>query len=150
VLFNLPEYRVLDAQDDVVGRWALVEPVDPAGHCPDCGFDSSRVHSRPVSWVVAVPIGGRLVVRVGKRRLGCDNVSCDRGTFSQTTDQLGLRARITTRLAGRVVDALAAGPGRCRALLGRWGVLADGDALGGRYGDRSARSGLGWGAPVGA
>ena len=56
VLFNLPGYRVLDAQDDVVGRWALVEPVDPVGHCPDCGFDSTRVHSRPVSRVADVPI----------------------------------------------------------------------------------------------
>ena len=107
MLFNLPGYRVLDAQDDLVGRRALVEPVDPVGHCPDCGFDSTRVHSRPVSRVADVPLGGRLEVRVRKRRLWCDNTSCDRVTFTQTTDQLGLRARITTRLAARVVDALA-------------------------------------------
>ena len=86
---------------------ALVEPVDPVGHCPDCGFDSTRVHSRPVSRVADVPLGGRLEVRVRKRRLWCDNSSCDRVTFTQTTDQVGLRARITTRLASRVVDALA-------------------------------------------
>ena len=90
------------------GRWALVEPADPVGHCPDCGFDSARVHSRPVSRVADVPIAGRLEVRVRKRRLWCDNESCDMLTFTQTTEQLGLRARITTRLAAQVVDALAA------------------------------------------
>ena len=111
VLLNLPGYRILDAQDDQdapVGRWALAEPVDPVGHCPDCGFDSARVHSRPVSVVADVPVGGRLEVRVRKRRLWCDNDSCARVTFTQTTDQLGLRARLTTRLAARVVDALGA------------------------------------------
>ena len=107
VLFNLPGYRVLDAVDDPGGgRRVLVEPVDRVGHCPDCGFDSARVHSRPVSRVADVPIGGRLEVRVRKRRLWCGNVSCDRLTFTQTTDQLGLRARITTRLAGHILPEL--------------------------------------------
>jgi len=72
VLFNLPGYRVLDAVDDPGGgRRVLVEPVDRVGHCPDCGFDSARVHSRPVSRVADVPIAGRLGVdehRFGRMR----------------------------------------------------------------------------------
>ena len=122
MLFNLPGYRVLDAQDDLAVRWALVEPVDRVGHCPDCGFDSARVHSRPVSRVADVPIAGRLEVRVRKRRLWCDNGTCDRVTFTQTTDQLGLRARITTRLAGRVVDALTTEPRSVSAVGAEVGV----------------------------
>jgi len=109
VLFNLPGYRVLAAVDDADGvRRVLVEPVEVVGFCPDCGFGSVRSHSRPVSRVADIPIGGRLEVRVRKRRLWCDNDTCDRVTFTQTTDQIGLRARVTTRLAGRVVDALGA------------------------------------------
>jgi len=95
-LFNLPGYRVLDAVDDPGGRRVLVEPVEVVGHCPDCGFASRRVHSRPVSVVADVPIAGRLEVGVRKRRLCCDNATCDRRTFTQTTDQLALRARMVT------------------------------------------------------
>ena len=108
VLFDLPGYRVLDAVDDPDGgRQVLVEPVDSVGHCPDCGFGSRRVHSRPVSQVADVPIAGRLQVRVRKRRLWWDTDSCDRVTFTQTTEQVGLRSRLTTRLAARIVEALA-------------------------------------------
>ena len=47
VLYNLPGYRVLHAVDVAgAGRQVLVEPVELVGHCPDCGFDSARVHSR--------------------------------------------------------------------------------------------------------
>ena len=127
VLFNLPGYRVLQAVDvPGGGRRVLVEPVEVVGHCPDCGFDSARVHSRPVSRVADVPIAGRLEVRVRKRRLCCDNDTCERVTFTQTTDQLGLRARVTTRLAdaggrrawpaeARSVPAVAAEVGRVLA-----------------------------------
>ncbi len=123
MLFNLPGYRVLDAVDDPGGgRRVLIEPVDPVGHCPDCGFDSARVHSRPVSVVADVPVAGRLEVRVRKRRLWCDNESCDKLTFTQTTDQLAFRARITTRLATRVVDALAVEPRSVSAVADEVGV----------------------------
>lgn len=112
VLFNLPGYRVLDAGDatDSEPRWVLIEPVDLVGHCPDCGFDSSRVHARPVSVVADVAVGGRLEVRVRKRRLVCGNNTCDRRTFVQVTDEIGFRSRITTRLVDQVITALAVEP----------------------------------------
>ena len=123
MLFNLPGYLVLDAVDDPGGRRrVLIEPVEPVGHCPDCGFDSTRVHSRPVSVVADVPVAGRLEVRVRKRRLWCDTESCARRTFTQTTDQLALRARITTRLAARVVDALAVEPRAVSAVADEVGI----------------------------
>jgi transposase len=122
VLFNLPGYRVLDAVEDVGGRRVLIEPEDRVGHCPDCGFDSARVHSRPVSRIADVPVGGRLEVRVRKRRLWCDNGTCDRVTFTQTTEQLGLGARITTRLADRVLSSLAAEPRSVLAVAAEVGI----------------------------
>lgn len=123
VLFNLPGYRVLAAVDDPGGgRRVLVEPVEVVGHCPDCGFDSARVHSRPVSTVADVPIGGPLEVRIRKRRFWCDNHTCARMTFTQTTDQLGLRARLTTRLADRVLSALATEPRSVLAVAAEVGI----------------------------
>ncbi len=123
MLFNLPGYRVLDAVDvPEGGRQVLVEPVDPVGYCPDCGFDSTRVHARPVSRVADVPIAGRLEVRVRKRRLCCDNPTCARVTFTQITDQIGLRARITTRLAEHVISALAGEARSVSALVCEVGI----------------------------
>ena len=123
VLFNLPGYRVLDAVDDPGGgRRVLVEPVESVGHCPDCGFGSGRIHSRPVSRVADVAIAGRLQVGVCKRRVWCDNDSCGRVTFTQTTDQVGLRSRITTRLAARIVDALGSEARSVTAVAGEVGL----------------------------
>lgn len=123
VLFNLPGYRVLEAVDDPGGgRRVLVEPVETVGHCPDCGFDSTRVHSRPVSAVADVPIAGRVQVRVRKRRLWCDNATCARVTFTQTTEQVGLRAPVTTRLAAQIVDALASEARSVTAVSARAGL----------------------------
>jgi transposase len=125
VLFNLPGYRVLDACDDpdsVGGRWVLVEPEDPVGYCPDCGFDSARVHSRPVSRVADVAVGGRVEVWVRKRRLLCGNDTCTRRTFVQATEQVGYRARVTTRLADQVVSSLAAEPRSISAVAAEAGV----------------------------
>lgn len=52
VLFDLPGYRVIDAIDrDGQLRLVLIEPVAAGARCPDCGFGSVRVHSRPVSRV---------------------------------------------------------------------------------------------------
>src|SRR5690625_1021834 len=72
---------------------------------------SSRVHSRPVQQVKDVTCGGQpVVVRVRKRRYVCAEELCPRGTFTEVTDQLPARARLTTRLAAAVTGALRTEP----------------------------------------
>ena len=108
ILFNLPGYRVISATPvvDHQPRQVLVETIDAEGACPSCGVLSSRVHSRPVQHVTDVPCGGdRLDITVRKRRYVCLEQVCPRGTFTEQTDQLPARARVTTRLAERVVTA---------------------------------------------
>lgn len=123
VLFDLPGYRVIDARDTADGRrWVLAEPTDPVGHCPDCGFDSARVHARPQSRLADVPVAGAIEVWIRKRRLVCGNDTCDKATFVQTTDQVGFRARVTTRLAGQVVDALVCEARSVSAIADQLGV----------------------------
>ncbi|WP_422387513.1 ISL3 family transposase [Arthrobacter sulfonylureivorans] len=91
------------------GRRVLVEPLEREGACPSCGVFSSVVHSRPVHRVRDVQCGGgALEVLVRKRRLVCREQQCSRRSFVQTTEQLPLRARVTTRLVEDIVDALAA------------------------------------------
>lgn len=71
VLFDLPGYRVIDARDTADGRRrVLAEPTDPVGHCPDCGFGSARVHSRPRSRLADVPVAGAIEVWIRETPAG--------------------------------------------------------------------------------
>lgn len=109
VLFNLPGYRVVSvtpASGDEPLRTVLVESVESEAGCPSCGVLTSRVHSRPVQGVKDLPCGGEAVrVLVRKRRYVCVEPFCERATFSEETDQLPARPRLTTRLAEHVIHA---------------------------------------------
>lgn len=108
ILFNLPDYRVVTAVEEPDGaRHVLVETLTGEGACPGCGVLSWRVQARPISRVKDLPTGGGPVsVWVRKRRYRCAEAGCARRTFTEVTDQLGPRARVTTRLAAAVVTAL--------------------------------------------
>ena len=55
-IFNLPDYRVLDAHDlPEGGRRVVAESMAPPG-CPACGVVSTRVHARRVNTPSAGPI----------------------------------------------------------------------------------------------
>ncbi len=112
ILFNLPGYRVLSVhRDDDGHRQVLVESEEAEGACPSCGVLTSRVQARPRQRVKDLPCGGGPVtVLVRKRRYVCTEDLCPRKTFTEVTDQLPARARLTTRLAGAVVNALAVEP----------------------------------------
>src|SRR5690625_1696928 len=112
ILFNLPGYRVISAwYDDQGQRVVMIETAASEDGCPSCGVMSSRVHSRPVQQVKDVTCGGQpVVVRVRKRRYVCAEERCPRGTFTEVTDQLPARARLTTRLAAAVTGALRTEP----------------------------------------
>ncbi|XVX18959.1 ISL3 family transposase [Actinomycetota bacterium] len=108
ILFNLPGYRVVSAAPAVgeMPRQVLVESIDAEGACPSCGVLSARVQARPIQHVKDVPCGGeRIDVLVRKRRYACLEPVCHRRTFTEQTDQLPSRARLTTRLAQQVITA---------------------------------------------
>ena len=113
ILFNLPDYRVVSATpaSGDQPRQVLIETVTAEGACPSCGVFSARVQARPVQHVKDVPCGGdRLDVLVRKRRYACAEPDCPRRTFTERTDQLPARARVTTRLAEQVIGACRAEP----------------------------------------
>lgn len=113
ILFNLPGYRVVWATSAVgeQPRQVLIETVESEGACPTCGVLSSRIQARPVQRVTDVACGGeRLDVLVRKRRYACREPLCPRRSFTEETDQLPARARITTRLVEQVISACRSEP----------------------------------------
>lgn len=113
ILFNLPDYRVVSATPATGDqpRRVVIETIAAEGACPSCGVLSARVQARPVQHVKDVSCGGdRPDVLVRKRRYVCAEKGCPRGTFTEQTDQLPARARVTTRLAGQVIRACRAEP----------------------------------------
>jgi len=122
VIFNLPDYHVIDAVDlPLGGRRVVVQAGTVADACPDCGVVSGRVHAWSRQRVRDIGQAGRIEVVVLKPRLVCAEAACSRRTFTQATAELPLRARCTTRLRaamleavidhGRPVEAVAAGFG---------------------------------------
>lgn len=108
LIFNLPEYAVIDAVDlPSGGRRVVVQALDRDDACPDCGVVSTRVHQWTRQRVADLPAGGEPVeVVVRKPRMVCTEAACGRKTFTQVTDQLPFRARCLTRLREQLVDAV--------------------------------------------
>ena len=114
ILFNLSGYRVVSATPGVgveQPRQVLIETTTSEGACPSCGVLSSRIQARPTQRVKDVPCGGeRLDVLVRKRRYACRESLCPRRSFTEETEQLPARARVTTRLTEQVITACRAEP----------------------------------------
>ena len=119
MLFDLPGYRVIDALDRPGGlRRVVIASARGEAPCPSCGVLSVRVHQRVRQRLADVPIAGRVEVVLVKRRFACVEELCGRRTFVEVSDEVPLRARVTTRLrrlmlesvvsAGRVVAEVAA------------------------------------------
>ncbi|MGP9602914.1 ISL3 family transposase [Brachybacterium sp. AOP42-E1-35] len=105
-IFNLPNYRVIDAIDLPDGdRRVVIASTVPPG-CPVCGVLATKVHSRRSQRVRDVPVAGATVVVWAKRRWFCLEPGCDRGTFWESTVQIPRYARSTTRLRDQVVSAV--------------------------------------------
>ena len=98
VLFNLPEYRVVEVTRDAGGaREVFVEtPVVEAG-CPSCGVLTGRVHQRTVQRVRDVPFDGLVTLWWVKKRWRCAEAACARSTFTEHTAQVPAYARVGVR-----------------------------------------------------
>jgi transposase len=128
-IFNLPDYHVIDAREEVDGlRRVVVESTAPPG-CPSCGVVATRVHARREQVIRDVPVGGLVRVVWAKRRWRCTEGGCSRATFWESTLQVPARARCTRRLRGALVDAVVVS-GRAAAQTARafavswWSVQA--------------------------
>lgn len=88
--------------------------------CPDCGRESSRVHSRYVRTVADVAVGDRpVLIGLTVRRLFCDSPSCGRGTFAEQVKGLTVRYQRCSPLLQNLVEmaaVLLAGRGGARLL----------------------------------
>lgn len=106
-IFNLPDYRVIDAVDeDAEGvRRIEVESTAQPG-CPVCGVLAVRVHSRRRQRLRDLPVAGPVELVWAKRRWFCDEARCRRKTFSEVTDQVPAFARSTARLCQALVAAV--------------------------------------------
>ncbi|MGP9605133.1 transposase family protein, partial [Brachybacterium sp. AOP42-E1-35] len=75
-IFNLPNYRVIDAVDlPDGGRRVVIASTVPPG-CPSCGVLATKVHSRRSQQVRDVPVAGAAVVVWAKRRWFCLEPAC--------------------------------------------------------------------------
>ncbi|MGI8523487.1 MAG: ISL3 family transposase [Nocardioides sp.] len=108
LLFALPGFRVLDVTlEPAGGRRVLVESIAEEGGCPSCGTLSRLVKDRPTSPVKDLPHGAVPVrVWVRKRRFLCRERLCPRRSFTEVSDELPARARLTTRLRAKVHEAV--------------------------------------------
>ncbi|MET8765698.1 transposase family protein [Streptomyces sp. NPDC004658] len=89
--------------------------------CPDCGSQSTRVHSSYLWFPADVPSGGRLVVlRLRDRRFFCPEPSCARQTFTEQMPGLTWRhSRRTERLRSTLAAVGLALAGRAGARMAR-------------------------------
>ncbi len=108
VLFNLPEYEVIEvAHDEADGRRVVITTPALQAACPGCGVFTARVHQRILQWVRDVPFDGLIEVMWLKKRWRCVEAGCARATFTEHTVQVPTRARITTRLKEAITRAVA-------------------------------------------
>jgi len=78
------------------------------GPCPGCGVLSARVKERPVRRVTDMPASGqRVELWWHQRRLVCAEALCERRSFTQTSDAVRPRARVTQRLRDQLAVSIA-------------------------------------------
>ncbi|MDN5570918.1 MAG: transposase [Propionibacteriaceae bacterium] len=107
MIFNLPDYHVIDAVDlPSGGRRVIVQADTVADGCPDCGVVSARVRAWCRQRVKDIPHAGSIEVIVVKPRLVCAEGACSRRTFTQATAELPVRARCTSRLRRGLLEAV--------------------------------------------
>lgn len=78
--------------------------------CPACGVVTSRVKDRPLVRVKDLPaFGHRVELWWRKRRLACREPACACGSFTQQSEAILARARLTTRLRVALAEVIASG-----------------------------------------
>lgn len=123
VLFNLPDYEVLEVVRDEHGRRRVVisTPVTEAA-CPDCGVLTDRVHQRTRQRLKDVGFDGLVEVVWVKKRWACAERLCSKKSFTEHTTQVPPRARLTARLKDAIIEAVAGEVRAVDRVAGQYGV----------------------------
>ena len=107
VIFNLPDHHVIDAVDLPSWGCRVIAQADSVSDgCPDRGVVSERAHAWCRQRVKDIPHTDGVELILVKPRLVCGERACPRRTFTQTTPELPLRARCTSRLRRGVLEAV--------------------------------------------
>ncbi len=86
----------------------VIEQLPREGPCPACGVLSARVKERPLVRLHDLPASGqRVELWWHQRRLVCAEALCERGSFTQTSDAIRQRARVTQRLRDQLARSIA-------------------------------------------
>ncbi len=108
VLFNLPDYDVTDVnRDDDGHRHVVISTPAKEAPCPDCGVFSTRVHQRTRQQLKDVAFDGHVSVEWVKKRWRCAEPLCGKATFTEYTEQVPPRARLTRRLREAITHAVS-------------------------------------------
>ena len=101
----------------------IIESVSREGPCPACGVISGRVKDRPLRRIADLPASGqRTQLWWRKCRLVCVEALCPRRTFTQTSEAIRPRARVTQRLRWQLATAIAAGNRAVSEVAREYGV----------------------------
>jgi transposase len=124
LLFALPGFRVMNVTlEPDGGRLVLVESIAKEGGCPLCGVMSSRVKERPICRLKDVPHGSvPLRLWVCKRRFLCTEKLCARSSFTEVSEEIPARSRLTTRLRSKVSAAVTTTNRAMSEVAGDYGV----------------------------
>jgi hypothetical protein len=106
-LFNLPGFEVVHVcRDDTGGRLVRICTTATEGACPSCGVVSGSVHQSTRRRVRDVRFDGPIVVWWLKKRWWCREQLCPGRSFTERTERVLPRARMTTRLTVLLLDAV--------------------------------------------
>lgn len=108
-LFGLRGLRVIDVTnlDDDTKIVDVVTDDDCACACPGCGVFSTSRKGTAVTRPKDIHYGSdRIMLRWNKSRWRCREDCCERGTFTETIEQIPARARTTGRLRAQIGAAI--------------------------------------------
>jgi transposase len=100
-LIHLPGFAVDHYQISPNGTIEVrAHPLAPAADCPECGYSTSRVHSRYTRSLADLALADQPVrLKITVRRFVCQNAKCPRKLFAESLGQLAeRRAQRTERL----------------------------------------------------
>jgi transposase len=125
VLYGLEtEFRVVEVTrlDDAEVK-IVIEMPPREGPCPSCGVLSSWIKDRAMVRVKDVPASGqRVQLWWRKRRLICTEMACRQRSFTQLSDAIRPRARLTERLKDALARAIASSNRAVAEVASEYGV----------------------------